>query len=38
VMGCVIVPGTLSQGAVMRGEFAVTAHRILMLSLRTDTS
>ena len=38
VMGCVIVPGPLSQGAVMRGEFAVTAHRILMLSLRTDTS
>ncbi len=38
VMGCVITPGPLSQGAVMRGEFAITAQRILMLSLRTDTS
>ena len=38
VMGCVIIPGPLSQGAVMRGEFAITAHQILMLSLRTDTS
>lgn len=38
VMGCVITPAPLSSGAVMRGEFAITAQRILMLSLRTETS
>ena len=38
VLGCVITGGRLSQGAVMRGEFAISGQQILMLSLSSNTS
>lgn len=38
VMGCVITAGQLSQGAVMRGEYAITGQQVVMLSLRAETS
>ena len=38
VLGCVITGGRLSQGAVMRGEFAISGQQILMLSLASNTS
>lgn len=38
VLGCVISGGRLSQGAVMRGEFAISGQQILMLSLSSNTS
>ena len=38
VMGCVISSGELSQGAVMRGEYAITGQQLLLLSLRSETS
>ncbi|MCE2517717.1 MAG: hypothetical protein J4F41_07790 [Alphaproteobacteria bacterium] len=38
VMGCVITAGRLSQGAVMRGEYAITGQQVVMLSLRSETS
>lgn len=38
VMGCVITAGRLSQGAAMRGEFAISGQQMLMLSLETGNS
>ncbi len=38
VLGCAITGGRLSQGAVMRGEFAISGQQILMLSLSSNTS
>jgi hypothetical protein len=38
VLGCVISGGALSQGAAVRGEYAIADQQVLMLSLRAESS